>query len=246
MSSITEAEALRLKLELVTPELAGATSRLVNDPRVAQLYIDYLVACHVILRATIPLMQTAHREALSRGDEASRDLAVYLEKHVAEEAGEDEWLLEDLDVLGVERSHVLTHVPSANVARLVGSQYYWILHVHPVAILGFLAGLEREPPSREFIDDLIVRTGHDREAFRTLIAHADRDPDHRDELDELLDRIRLTSDQWLLVSISAMHSVHALACVLDELVRVAGTDSERSSTRNGGIAVPRQSAPDHV
>lgn len=246
MSAITEADALRLKLELVTPELAGATSRLVNDPRVAQLYVDYLVACHGILRATIPLMQTAHRKALSRDDEASRELAVYLEKHVAEEAGEDEWLLEDLDVLGVERSQVLTHVPSANVARLVGAQYYWVLHAHPVAILGFLAGLEREPPSREFIADLIARTGHDRAAFRTLIAHADRDPDHRDELDELLDRLRLTSDQWLLVSISAMHSVHALACVLDELVRAARTDSAQSSKRNGDPAVPLRGASDHV
>ncbi len=245
MSSITEAEALRLKLELVTPELAGATSRLVNDPRVGQLYIDYLVACHGILRATIPLMQTAHREALSRDDEASRDLAVYLQKHVAEEAGEDEWLLDDLDVLGVERSHVLAHIPSANVARLVGAQYYWVLHAHPVAILGFLAGLEREPPSREFIDDLIVRTGHDRAAFRTLIAHAERDPDHRDELDELVDRLQLTDEQWLLVSISAMHSVHELACVLDEVVETSEMGSQRQATRNGEIAAPRRSAADN-
>ena len=246
MSAITEAEALRLKLELVTPELAGATSRLVSDPRVAELYVDYLVACHGILRATIPLMQTAQREALTREDDASRDLAVYLEEHIEEEAGEDEWLLQDLEVLGVERSEVLGHVPSANVASLIGSQYYWVVHAHPVSTLGFLAGLEREPPSREFIDDLIARTGHDKAAFRTLIAHADRDPDHRDELDELLDRIQLTRDQWLLVSISAMHSVHALACVLDELVQAAGTDSAQSPTRNGDPAVPRRCASDHV
>jgi hypothetical protein len=222
--TITEADRLRLKLELVTPELAGATSRLVNDPRVAQLYVDYLVACHGILRATIPLLETAHREASAREDEGARELAAYLDKHIEEEAGEDEWLLEDLQILGVERSQVRAHVPSANVARLVGAQYYWILHAHPVSVLGFLAGLEREPPSRAFIDDLNTRTGHDPAAFRTLIAHADRDPDHRDELDELLDTISLTGDQWLLVSLSALHSVHALASVLNELVEAAGPD----------------------
>jgi hypothetical protein len=240
VSAITEADRLRLKLELVTPELAGATSRLVSHPRVAQLYVDYLVACHGILRATIPLMQTAHREALSREDEASHELAVYLEKHIEEEAGEDEWLLEDLEVLSVERSQVLAQVPSANVACLIGSQYYWVLHAHPVAILGFLAALEREPPSREFIAHLIARTGHDAAAFRTLIAHADRDPEHRDELDELLDRLELTSEQWLLVSISALNSVHTLACVLDELVEAAGTDSEQRTTRNGEPSGPRR------
>jgi hypothetical protein len=242
---MTEADRLRLKLELVTPELAGATVRLVNDPQVAQLYVDYLVACHGILRATIPLMQTARREALSRQDEASPELAVYLEKHIEEEAGEDEWLLEDLEVLGVERSQVLTHVPSANVASLIGSQYYWVLHTHPVAILGFLAALEREPPSREFIAHLIARTGHKASAFRTLIAHADRDPDHRDELDELLDRLRLTSEQWLLVSISALNSVHSLACVLDDVVETARTEPIQRTTRNGEIAVPRRSAAEH-
>jgi pyrroloquinoline quinone (PQQ) biosynthesis protein C len=245
VSAVTEADSLRFKIELVTPELAGATNRLVNNPRVAQLYVDYLVACHGILRATIPLMQTAHREALSGKDEASRELAVYLEKHIEEEAGEDEWLLEDLEVLGVERSQVLAQVPSANVAHLIGSQYYWVLHAHPVAILGFLAALEREPPSREFIDDLIARTGHDPAAFRTLIAHADRDPDHRDELDELLDRLRLTSDQWLLVSISALNSVHALACVLDDVVEAAETEPMERTTRNGEPAVPRRSAAEH-
>lgn len=245
MSAVSEADRLRLKLELVTPELAGATSRLVNDPRVAQLYVDYLVACHGILRATIPLMQTAHREALAREDDASRELAVYLEKHIGEEAGEDEWLLQDLEVLGVERSQVVNHVPSASVACLVGSQYYWVLHAHPASILGFLAGLEREPPSREFIDELIARTGHEAAAFRTLIAHAERDPEHRDELDELLDRLRLTSDQWLLVSISALNSVHALACVLDEVVEAAATGSEQQTTRNGEVAVPRRNADEH-
>ncbi|MEN3312218.1 MAG: hypothetical protein V7645_1547 [Actinomycetota bacterium] len=202
-------------------ELAGATQLFFNDPRVAQLYRDYLVAYHGILRATIPLFQTARRDALARDDSASRRLASYLETHIEEEAGEDEWLLQDLEVLGLERSTVLEHVPSPNVARLVGAQYYWVLHVDPVAVLGYLAALERDPPSLEFIDDLVQRTGHDRAAFRTLIAHAERDPDHAEELDDLLDRIELTDEQWLLVSLSAMNTVHMLAMVLKEIVQPA-------------------------
>ncbi len=203
------------------PELAGATQLFFSDRRVPQLYRDYLVAYHGILRATIPLLQTARREALSDGRSASRTLASYLETHIEEESGEDEWLLQDLEVLGMDRSKVLGHVPSPNVARLVGAQYYWVLHVDPVAILGYLAALERDPPSLAFIDELIQRTGHDRSAFRTLIAHAERDPDHAEELDDLLDRIELTDEQWLLVSLSAMNSVHMLAMVLKEIVQPA-------------------------
>jgi hypothetical protein len=221
VSTATEADRLRLKIELVEPELAGATHLLFGHPSLPQLYCDYLIACHGILRATIPLLQTAQREALARRDVASRELVQYLEKHIEEEAGEDEWALQDLEVLGVDRSKVLSRVPSPHVAALVGAQYYWVLHVHPVSILGYLAGLERRPPSREFIDELILRTGHPAAAFRTLIAHGERDPDHAVELDELLDRIDLTSEQWLLVSLSAMNTVHLFATVLNEVVQAA-------------------------
>ncbi len=221
MGAAAEADQLRQKIDLVMPELAGATRRLVDDTRVAQLYVDYLMACHGILRATIPLLELARREAFAYDDAASRTLAAYLEKHIEEEAGEDEWLLQDLELLGVDRSSVLARVPSPTVARLVGAQYYWVLHAHPVSVLGYLAALERQPPSREFIDDLIRRTGHDAAAFRTLIAHADLDPLHRDELDELLDHIQLTSEQWTLVGLSAMNSVHLLASVLDEVLQAA-------------------------
>jgi pyrroloquinoline quinone (PQQ) biosynthesis protein C len=190
----------------------------VRDPRLPELYRDYLVASHGILCATIPLLQTARREALARDGAAQRRLASYLETHIEEETGEDEWALRDLEVLGVERSTALAHVPSPNVARLVGAQYYWVLHVDPIAVLGYLAALERDPPSSDFIEELIRRTGHDRAAFRTLIAHAERDPEHADELDELLDHIELTGTQWELVSLSALSTVQMLARVLRELV----------------------------
>ena len=209
------------------PELTGATHLLVRDPRVSELYRDYLVAYHGILRATIPLLQTARREALARDGPGSRRLASYLETHIEEEMGEDEWLLQDLEALEVDRAAVLEHVPSPKVARLVGAQYYWVLHVDPVSILGYLAALERNPPSLGFIDELIQRTGHDRAAFRTLIAHAERDPDHAVELDDLLDHIELTTEQWELVSLSAVNTVHLLAGVLDDIVQAAGVPSTR-------------------
>lgn len=199
-------------------ELGGATLELLHDPRLPELYVDYLVTYQGILRATIPLLETARREAVARDGSAQRTLVSYLETHIEEETGEDEWVLQDLEVLGVDRSTVLGHVPSPTVASLVGAQYYWVLHVDPVAVLGYLAALERDPPSPEFIDELIRRTGHDRAAFRTLIAHAERDPEHSDELDELLDRIELTDTQWELVSLSALSTVHTLARVLAELL----------------------------
>ena len=38
-------------------------------------------------------------------------------------------------------------MPPPSVAGLVGSQYYWILHHHPVAFLGYVALMEGYPPT---------------------------------------------------------------------------------------------------
>ena len=42
---------------------------------------------------------------------------------------------------------------------VVGAQYYWILHYHPVALLGWIGLLEGYPPAPEMLDELMARTG---------------------------------------------------------------------------------------
>ena len=216
----TPSARLRRKIGLVSGAFAEACYGVFRHPRLDEVWTDYLVTQHTILRATVPLMTAGRDEARARAstDRVAAGVADYLDVHLVEETDHDEWLLEDLEVLGVPRSTALARVPSATVAALVGSQYYWVLHVDPIAVLGYLAALERDPPSSDFIEELIRRTGHDRAAFRTLIAHAERDPEHADELDELLDHIELTGTQWELVSLSALSTVQMLARVLRELV----------------------------
>ncbi len=215
----TESERLRGKIELALPALIGASRRLILDPRVAQLYPEYLFTLHCVIRASVPLMETAHERAveLAEGDPVSTLLAPYFEDHIPEERDHDEWLLDDLEILGRDRSSILARPPSPTVAAVVGAQYYWILHYHPVALIGYIGVLEGYPPSIEMLDDLVDRTGHDRAAFRTLIAHAELDPGHRDELDALLDRLPLTQEQSTVMGLSAISSIEMLARALDEV-----------------------------
>ena len=107
---------------------------------------------------------------------------------------------------------------SETVAGLVGAQYYWIFHYHPVALLGYIALLEGYPPTGELVDELTARTGYGAEAFRTLRLHAELDPGHRDELDETLDALPLTPEQSTVLGLSAMYSVHMLARAIDDVI----------------------------
>jgi len=213
-------EQLRGKIELLLPAVVDATDRFVSHPSARDLYPEYLFTSHCIIRASVPLMEEGRgqAQAAAAADPVSAALAPYLEEHIPEELHHDEWLLDDLEVLGKERSDILARPPTPTVAALVGAQYYWIRHYHPVALLGYIAVLEGYPPTTALIDTLVAKTGYRREAFRTLLAHAELDPGHRDELDELLDTLSLTQEQSEVLGLSAMFTVHMLTRALDEVI----------------------------
>jgi hypothetical protein len=153
-------------------------------------------------------------------------LAPYLEKHIEEEAGED--MIADLQVLGWKRPDILREMSLPGLAALVGPQYYWARHCHPVAVLGYIQVLEGYPASKEVVEELIVRTSLPRAAFRSLLHHAEADLRHRDELHELLDRLPLDNEQTSLLGVSALHTVRVLGETFGELFDgVSATADER-------------------
>jgi hypothetical protein len=217
--TISESERLRRKLALLVPALTAAGRRFVDHPRVRELYPEYLVTMHWIVRASVPLMATARTQALgiAERDPVAAAVAAYFEKHIDEELRHDEWLLEDLDAIGWDRAAVLARPPSPTVAGVVGAQYYWILHYHPVALLGYTTLLEGYPPTPADVENLMARTRYGPEAFRTMNAHAELDPGHADELAHTIDTLSLTQEQSTVLGLSAMSTAYALARVLDEL-----------------------------
>jgi heme oxygenase-like protein len=211
---------LRRKLCIVLPPFVAASERLIAHPRVGDLYPEYLFTSHCVIRASVPVMETARERALALApeDPVCALLAPYLEEHIEEELHHDEWLLDDLETIGHPRAEILARPPTPTVAALVGAQYYWVLHYHPVALLGYIGLLEGFPPSTEMIDALRAGTGYPETAFRTLVAHAELDPRHGDELFELVDRLDLTPGQAAVMGLSAMHSVQMYAQALEEIL----------------------------
>lgn len=219
--STGESAHLRRTLELALPLFAATGRQLWEHPRIRDLYPEYLVATHGVIRASVPLMERALERAQATDDPAAAGLAEYLEHHVDEERGHDDWLLEDLQVLGRSRDEVLARPPSTSVAALVGAQYYWIEHHHPVALLGYIGLLEGYPPTIADVDALMTRTGYEREAFRTLIRHAELDPLHRDDFDEMLDRLPLSPEQSAVIGLSGLYSINAFTRVVVDIMEQA-------------------------
>jgi hypothetical protein len=198
--------------------LGAATQRLLDRPELPRLIPAYLLLVHQMIRASVPLMETARREAMRRDDDpVCRGLADYLARHIEEETNHDLWTAEDLESIGFERARIFRVHPPASVAALVGAQYYWVLHHHPVALLGYIALLEGNPPSPESIDDLQARTGLPASVFRTMRLHATADPGHTAALDRFIDDLPIDDDQESLIAVSAAHTGASFAYCLSEL-----------------------------
>jgi hypothetical protein len=220
-AALSHSEQLGLKLSLVESRLDRSCGAFLAHPELRRLFPEYLFRLYCAVRAIVPLMEAARRRAREMSDSCpvAARLVPYLAEHIEEEAGHDEWLLEDMEVLGLSRSEVLSRPPALSVVALIGSQYYWALHVHPVALLGYVTVVEGTPVRVETLDRLVADVGIPPEALRTLYLHAELDIDHGAHAGGFLDSLPLTAQQARLVGLSAMQSVEQLSVVLDELVQ---------------------------
>jgi hypothetical protein len=217
---LTHSIVLRSKMELTCGALFQALDRMWSHPRLADLFPQFLVLLHQIMRASVPLMEAARERSValaSQGDPLAPGLVSYFSMHIPEERNHDVWALEDLETLGMAASEVLAEVPSPTVASLVGAQYYWLFHHHPAALLGYIAVLEGYPPRGSRIAELQKRTGLPHGAFRTYRKHADLDPYHKAALDRAVDALPLTMHDEGLIGLSASFTAAMLADCIDEL-----------------------------
>ena len=238
---MTSGERLRLKLEPAIPVLASYSERVWCSPNIRTLYPAWLVAMHGVVRSAVPLMNAAidRARAIEANDPVGAAVADYLSRHVSHEEGHDQWLLEDLEVLGVKSTDVLRRIPLPSVAVLVGAQYYWLHHYHPVSLLGHMAVMEGYPPSAGFADRLQQLTGYPRNAFTSIRRHEHLDVGHGEELFEVIDGLRLTREHEVILGICGLQSIRGLIDVFIDLGQTSELRSDGSSKTSvqPGVAV---------
>lgn len=145
----SESSLLQLKLDHAVPALESASRRAWDRPD-ADRFREYLAVCHMATRATVPLLEFAVAECRARPatDGVAARLVSYYLAQIEEERGHDAALLDDFTAAGGDPSALLRRVPRPEIAALVGAQYYWVRHSHPVALVGHMAVLEGYPPRR--------------------------------------------------------------------------------------------------
>jgi hypothetical protein len=217
VGALRPGQALRYKLSLAEPGLDALCRAFWQHPAVAAAFPEYLFGLWSSMRATLPLLQAAAARARELSDPLSARLLPYFLEHADEERGHDDWLLEDMEGFGIPRAEVFARLPPPDVAAMIGTQYYFIAHAHPVALLGCFAVLEGSPLTEPDLSGLSARAAIPRPLLRTLDKHALLDPHHRDDLDALVDGLPLEPWHQALLGLSALTVVEQLGCIVERL-----------------------------
>ncbi len=220
---LTPSQRLRQTIALTRGPMTALIREVWMHPRLGELYPEFLFAIFGVTSTSASLMRSAAARAaeLALDDPLARMLEGYYMEHAEEETGHEQWLLDDLESFGVARHRVLNRLPYASVAALVGTQYYWTLHVHPLAFLGYIAVLE-SPAQMEFLTEVSERTGIPLGSMSAHVLHAKLDPEHVAEFDLMLDRLTLTQAQQDLLTVSTITTIAHLQRVFADVLERFG------------------------
>ena len=205
-------------------DLGEEVDRFWNHPDFPEIFKTYLRHNHSVIRATVPLLKTAAESCKSpqySKDPVAQGMIHYLEQHAIEETGHDEWILDDAEVMGMDRQHLLNFEPSQVASHIVGSQYYWILHHHPVSMLGYIAVMEGYPSSPEFFKSVAIRNKLPEKAVSSFVYHSKIDPVHKNDLDNLIDGLPLEEKHMSWMGLSALRTIQYLT----ELLRMTNNSA---------------------
>ena len=130
--------------------------------------------------------------AASRIGDDHRQVRYFLYSHVHEESGHEEWVMNDLEAVGVERAAALAHVPSIHTLALTGYNYWSVDRRNPCSVLGMMYTLEviasvYGGPFASAIRESLLLEGDRGVSF--ISSHATMDAEHMADLRVVLNTI---------------------------------------------------------
>ncbi len=221
---MSHSQELKSKIRLADPRLQEQLGLFWDHPSFRAVFAEHLVGLYFAVNASIPLLQCALERSRKLAAECpvAAGLIPYFTGHIDEEQYHDEWLLEDIETLGMARSSVTSRIPPPDVAAMIGTQYYYIHHAHPLSMLAYLAVIEGSPPRREELDRVAARMTVPKTSLRSFYKHAEFDIGHSEELWHLIDHLPLEPWHQTLLGLNVIVVTDQLAVIMENVLAAAG------------------------
>lgn len=130
--------------------------------------------------------------AASRVPDSHRQVRYFLYEHMQEESGHEEWVMNDLEAVGVAHAATKVHMAGVHTLALTGYNYWSADRRHPCSVLGMMYALEviasvYGGPFSSAIRESLLLEGERGVSF--ISSHATMDAEHMAELRILLNTI---------------------------------------------------------
>jgi pyrroloquinoline quinone (PQQ) biosynthesis protein C len=160
-------------------------------------YVAFLTQAYHHVRHTTPLLMACGSRLPARLEWLREAVAEYIE----EEVGHQEWILDDLEALGVPRRRAIEVGPAPATELMVAYAYDTIARGNPVGFFGMVLVLEGTSVAlaTRAADTLERSLGLPRKAFRYLRSHGSLDVEHAGFFEGLMDRLHDPDDQRAVV-----------------------------------------------
>jgi len=130
--------------------------------------------------------------AASRVPDSHRQVRYHLYAHMLEESGHEQWVVDDLDVLGVAPQDTRASLPGVDTLALCGYNYWAADRGHPCSVLGMIYVLEviasvYGGPFASAIKESLLLEGERGVSF--IASHATMDLEHMASLRTVLNTL---------------------------------------------------------
>ena len=188
--------------EVLTQRTAAARAELFTIPVIADClagrvtrpqYLAFLTEAYHHVRHTVPLLMACG----SRMPESKSWLRTAIVEYVAEEAGHEEWILNDIAAAGGDPDAVRHGTPATATELMVAYVYDTIARRNPVGFFGMVHVLEGTSTALATSAAQVIRKALDLppEAFTYLTSHGSLDQQHVRFFAGLMDRLEDPDDQ---------------------------------------------------
>jgi pyrroloquinoline quinone (PQQ) biosynthesis protein C len=155
--------------------------------------------------------------AASRVSDDQKQVRHFLYDHMNEEKGHEEWVVADLDAVGVKADEVKDYKPTEHMLALNGYNYWAADRRHPCSVLGMLYALEviasvYGGPLTASISDALLLQGDRGISF--ISSHATLDAEHMADLRVILNTLHDDASKDAIIE-STVFNFHQFGRVLE-------------------------------
>lgn len=178
-------------------------------------YIYFLTQAYHHVKHTVPLLKLCQANLSEEYDWLKKSLTKYID----EEIGHEEWILDDIEVCGGNKSDIMEENPCVGIEEMILYLYEKIENGHPLALFGMVQVLEGTSVSiagemANLIQDSLKLPD---EAVTYLQSHGAIDQEHLTFFSALMNKIIKKEDQQEIIDSAhfiykcygkMLHSVH--------------------------------------